>query len=264
MYFVNRRHGYLYASTPKVACTSLKAWHAQAMQIPVSRQGGEFHDWCDQSESIGRVEGAEARDALNDPSLMKFAFVRHPLSRLVSAYRDKVLRADGPGCWAIKRGLRGRWWNLAARIGYAFEKWRIGEAAVMARGVTFRQFAQLIISEHPAALDVHWRPQTQLFAAEKLDFIGRLETFAADFATLQAQLNLSLPAPELNRRSRSTENLPASSSAVKPNECLADVPASVVRKRPAPLCWRAFYDDPLAAQVSAFYRVDIDTFRYVA
>jgi len=215
----------------------------------------------DSSSQVGRLTARQARMALDDRALFKFAFVRHPLSRLVSAYRDKVLRAAGPGRWIIKRGLRGAWYNGPAHVRYAASKWLRGEQATLARGIPFRKFAALVTSRPPATLDPHWRPQTQLVAADKLDYVGRLESFATDFQQVLRRLGMSLPVSQLNQ---TDPRAPAKESTAEAAECLADAPASLLRARPALPDWRAFYDEQLAEQVGSYYRDDLTTFHYAA
>ena len=87
----------------------------------------------------------------------KFGFVRDPLARFVSAWQDKVVNANY----------------------YRFED---QDHARMQR---VEEFA-LWTAEHDLAAvpgtDQHLALQSRLIDLSQVDFVGRLETFAADFA----------------------------------------------------------------------------------
>jgi Sulfotransferase family len=88
-----------------------------------------------------------------------FTFVRHPLARLQSAWREKV-----------KTGK--------AR--------KLGGSCPLPLGASFADFVRWVTSHPARSVDKHWRPQTLLLAVQPpCDFIGRIERLREDWAQLQ-------------------------------------------------------------------------------
>jgi len=100
----------------------------------------------------------------------KFLFVREPLQRLLSAYRDKLVVNNGYG-------------NVDVAI---VRKYRPHDysPAVKRYKTTFAEFIRHILDEHAAGrvLDRHWLPQSKLCSVcdPPFDFVGHLETLHAD------------------------------------------------------------------------------------
>lgn len=89
----------------------------------------------------------------------KFAFVRHPLHRFVSAWRDKVVNHNY----------------------FSFE------AAELARMQRIEAFAEWVAGHDLADLsstDQHIALQARLIDLTQIDYLGRLETFDEDLATI--------------------------------------------------------------------------------
>lgn len=110
-------------------------------------------------------------------------FVRHPLTRVVSAYKDKVLGRDD-------EYTRGRF----------CKRYGIDQAET----VSFERFMKLIHEDpDPQTLDEHFKPQfrTILFPFIVPNFIGRVENLDRDLSkfTLQALGRESSRAKALNR-----------------------------------------------------------------
>lgn len=129
----------------------------------------------------------------------KFAFVRNPWDRLLSAY--SFLKAGG------------------------IPRWDAGLNARLMDGVTgFEQFVleRLELPEVRNAL--HFQPQLRFISDEsgmpKMDFVGRVETIEADFGFICTRLGISAPLQRLNQSSH-----PPYQSAYTP--AMRDVAASV-------------------------------------
>ncbi|WP_323792534.1 sulfotransferase family protein [Nocardioides sp.] len=118
----------------------------------------------------------------------KFAFVRHPLDRFVSAWRDKVVDHN---YWGFEPDQLARMQRLEA-----FAEW-----------VATRDLTDLTTCDQHLALQVRAIDLTQV------DHVGRMETFADDFAVVCRRLGLPEVAPE--RRNAST--------AVPPDEVTDEV-----------------------------------------
>jgi len=99
----------------------------------------------------------------------KFSFVRHPQARFLSAWRDKVVDQnyfdfDEPTLAAMQDPS-------------AFLAWTAGHDL-----------------DDLGPTDQHLAHQTRLVDLSQVDYLGRLETFEADFAAICARLDLPAPA----------------------------------------------------------------------
>lgn len=112
----------------------------------------------------------------------KFAFVRHPLGRFVSAWRDKVVDHNY----------------------FDFD------AAELERMQVIENFAHWVAGLDLARADHHLAPQTRLVDLTQIDHLGRLETFDDDFAAVCRQLGLPVAPPAALNRSSRDEATPAS------------------------------------------------------
>lgn len=113
----------------------------------------------------------------------RFSFVRDPVRRVESAYRDKVVR---------HRSYSGRA-DLQRTLGLPVDP---------RRDLSFDQFvaALTILAEDPLTMDPHWRPQhlNLMHPLIHYDYVGRLETYAADLARIREASGLpDLPIPQL-------------------------------------------------------------------
>lgn len=117
----------------------------------------------------------------------RFSFVRDPVRRVESAYRDKVANVAGKNAFRIR--LRDQ----------------LGLPPGPTDPITFDQFVAAIESQAPIEQDPHWRPQhlNLMHPLVEYDFIGRLENFAADLERLREAAGL--PAMRVEVRNVSTK-----------------------------------------------------------
>jgi Sulfotransferase family len=101
-----------------------------------------------------------------DGGAFRFGFVREPVRRFESAYLDK-----------IERTTNERWRNEVRRVLGLPEDAPVGLDEVV----------DALTGQDARELDAHWRPQhlNLVHPLVKLDFVGRLESFDADLATLR-------------------------------------------------------------------------------
>lgn len=105
----------------------------------------------------------------------KFAFVRHPVERFISCWRDRVVDRNH---FDFAPPELERMRNLEEFVAFA---------------------ASLDISR----CDVHLRLQSRLIDLGNVDFLGRMENFDADLATVAARLGFCLDGvPRRNTSSR--------------------------------------------------------------
>jgi hypothetical protein len=136
-------------------------------------------------ELFGRRHAAAAapRDPEGDlDDYVKFAFVRNPWARMVSNWK---MYTSQPPARAQLRSAPDR------------------DLAELQKLERFESFVAFTAEEQ----NHHWQPQT-LFLPEKLDFVGRLESFDDDFRRLCSLLGRTPPATTLPRRHASGSSTP--------------------------------------------------------
>ena len=99
-----------------------------------------------------------------------FLFVRDPMERVLSAYKDKFLNENKPFHRAIGRRIIKQYRRNATQ-----------QALETGSGVTFPEFANFVVDSHRFP-DEHWTPFDRLChpCAVNYDFIGRYEDLAED------------------------------------------------------------------------------------
>ena len=179
---VDRKNRLLYCYVPKVASTNVRkfmlALQGTTDQIDAikvfDRRGFEF--FADFSTS-------EREHIIN--TYLKFMFVRHPLERLVSAYRHRVLseRNDLHSLYG-KQMKRKNSNNL------------IDTSQIPKRSrddVTFREFVQYLIRTKTSDIDRHFRSFFDICQPCSIhyNFIGSISEIDLDIAALMEKLNVS-------------------------------------------------------------------------
>jgi len=172
-YFTAPDQGVAYLEIPKCACTSIKGAIARAT-VDDPPQGWRIHQDFP-------TEFIVAEHRLDRSRFFAFTFVRHPIDRFVSFYRDKVLGWDP----AIKPELEA--------IG-VHHRMPIGELiATLAR-------------HPPEAYEKHVRPQHVFLLSARgaltVDFLGRLERTEADWSRVTRLAGLELDLGHEHRQAK--------------------------------------------------------------
>ena len=176
---VDEKHKVLYCPIPKVACSSWKV-KLVLMTGNVSLDSHQILDVHNKTwiESVGI---RYLRDySLNDIHHMlttyrKFMFVREPLERLISAYRDKFTVVNS---WATY--FRRRYGRLIIQ---KFRKKATAREISEASDVRFDEFVRFLVDKTiPNRLNPHWAIYHTLChpCAIEYDVIGHYETLSED------------------------------------------------------------------------------------
>jgi len=178
--WVSDRYRYVYLDTPKVACTTIKLLLQQleGYPLPADREdihlrakanpSGQFVSTLTRS-SLGRFRVRTAPVAPGPaPGYFWFCFVRNPYSRLLSAYRNKIVACHPDQAQ-----------DIAAITGVSGDRDAIAEAA---RSISFARFIEYVAAQRDALRNAHWRSQSLLLLPTffRYSFIGRIETFGSD------------------------------------------------------------------------------------
>lgn len=116
--------------------------------------------------SLADFNKKERNYLLSSPDVYRFCFVRHPFSRLLSAYYEKIQRGKNQKATVLKT-LRGTADNLDVEI-------------------SFSDFVDAVYRQSLTEMDFHWYPQhIQVYHRKiKTAFVGRMERFETDFRTI--------------------------------------------------------------------------------
>ena len=173
---VNDEHKFLFCSVPKVACSN---WKRVLMVLD-----GEATD----SNAIRRVNHKGFTFLEDLPPLAikrklkeyhKFMFVREPLARLLSAYKDKFMLNNT---------------SFHKSYGRKIVKKVRKNAHANSKGddVTLKEFLQYIAESHVEDMNEHWMPFYELCqpCVVSYDFIGSFENLEADANQVLKKLNV--------------------------------------------------------------------------
>nr|XP_040040742.1 LOW QUALITY PROTEIN: carbohydrate sulfotransferase 14 [Gasterosteus aculeatus aculeatus] len=168
---VNDRHRLLYCYVPKVACSNwkrvLKVLSGALENVDVSVKMDHRSDLL----FLHSLKPEEIRHRLQH--YFKFMFVREPMERLLSAYRNKFGEIES---YQRKYGV-----EIARRYRKPPAK---DAAAAATRGddVTFAEFVRYLLDEDAERMNEHWMPMYNLCqpCAVRYDFIGSYERLEAD------------------------------------------------------------------------------------
>lgn len=174
---VNDEHRFLFCSVPKVACSN---WKRVLMVLD-----GEATD----SNAIRRVNHLGFTLLGDLPPLAikrklkeyyKFMFVREPLARLVSAYKDK---------FALNNT------SFHKSYGRKIVKQLRKNAPASSKGddVSLKEFFQYITENRVEDMNEHWMPYYELCqpCVVSYDFIGSFENLEADANQVLKELNVN-------------------------------------------------------------------------
>ncbi|XP_069989147.1 carbohydrate sulfotransferase 11 isoform X1 [Penaeus vannamei] len=179
---IDDKHRTVYCYVPKVACTNWKR-----MMMILSGRTNKTDPLAIRSY-VPHVEGVLPRlsSSRMTSSLLhhklrtytKFLFVRHPVERLVSAYRNKlVINSTSAADFKRRYGIK------------ILKKFRKGDAvqniSKTGHGVTFAEFVSYLIEkrhESPQSMNEHWAPYVELChpCFIKYNIIGKYETLEED------------------------------------------------------------------------------------
>lgn len=240
----------LYQPIAKCACTSLKRLMVDLSDIPARAAvlAGDVHHLTD-TGGTGLIlfdrTPAEVARVVAAPGWFRFAVVRGPFDRLVSAYIDKfVVNRHKPFFREVLEPL----WLAAQGVDDA-------RAVDFDRGISFRECVSAVTRLPRAGLDAHLRPQVDYLDAVGLDRLYAMEDLDLLAADLARHCGRAVDLPHANRtRARERPRLSG----------LADVPGCDLDETALRSDSAGFYDAALLAEVAQLYAADITLHRLAA
>uniref|UniRef100_A0A672ZJ38 Carbohydrate sulfotransferase n=1 Tax=Sphaeramia orbicularis TaxID=375764 RepID=A0A672ZJ38_9TELE len=187
--YVEDKYKLLYCEVPKAGCSN---WKRTLMVLAgqASNARSITHDTVHYNNHLNRLDSFDHKEIMHRlQTYTKVVFVREPLERLVSAYRDKF---ENPN---------NHYHNLFGKP--IISKYRVNpsqEALRTGNGVTFKEFVQYLLDVHrPVGMDIHWELANQLChpCLIDYDFIGKFENMEEEsnlfLRITGAPRNLTLP-----------------------------------------------------------------------
>ncbi|XP_058485836.1 carbohydrate sulfotransferase 8-like isoform X1 [Solea solea] len=187
--FVEDKYKLLYCQVPKAGCSN---WRRTLMVLSgyASNIENIKHDTVHYASNLRSLNNYDNEGVIHRlKTYTKVLFVREPMQRLVSAYRDKF---ENPNDYY--HGLFGK---------PIISKYRVNaseEARKTGNGVTFKEFIQYLLDVHrPIGMDIHWNLVDKLChpCIMNYDFIGKFENMGeeSDFLLrlIGAPSDLKLP-----------------------------------------------------------------------
>ncbi|XP_039539977.1 carbohydrate sulfotransferase 8 isoform X1 [Pimephales promelas] len=170
--YVEDRHKLLYCEVPKAGCSN---WKRLLMVLAgvanstrdINHVSVHYDNHLKRLDSFDR-QGISKRLE----TYTKVLFVREPMERLVSAFRDKF---ESPNSYY--HPVFGKPIISKYRVNASQSALKTGS------GVTFREFIHYLLDVHrPVGMDIHWEATNQLCSPCHLhyDFIGKVETLEED------------------------------------------------------------------------------------
>ena len=220
------QHKLLYVCVPKCASTTVKAILSALngrTDIAPQRVHNRRHSTL---RSPAQISLSAFHRLATSPAALRFAFVRNPYARLVSAWADKFRdKPLVPGDSFVDHYLAHRA-SFDQTLPHGQD-----------RTLSFAEFVNFAIATAYRRVDAHWHSQSDLLAMPgiTLDVVGKVETFSNDFMPVLEHVRAE---PTVRRRvamhMNATPHFP----------------------------WQDYYSDQLAARVYRTYEPDFDLFAY--
>jgi len=174
-YFVNQEKKLVYLPIPKVACTAIK----------LSLYGEELNNKEDHQNYMNihsqLSDKQNYRLSSEEKKYFKFAFVRDPFARLVSCYKDKVIKPQQHnGRYYFDTGYNKK--LIQSLYGNSFKV-----------DMSFAEFVKLVVKIPDLLADGHFMSQTAFlyrFNKRIPDYIGKLESIENDWDILAEKFDL--------------------------------------------------------------------------
>ncbi|KFQ20766.1 Carbohydrate sulfotransferase 9, partial [Merops nubicus] len=170
--YVEDRHKVLYCEVPKAGCSNWKRVLMVLNGLAASAHNIS-HDDVHYGKHLRKLDSYDLKGIhtrLN--TYTKAIFVRDPMERLVSAFRDKFEHPNSYYHPVFGKAIIKKYRRDAKE-----------EALNTGAGVKFREFIQYLLDSHrPIGMDIHWEQVSKLCypCLIHYDFIGKFETLEED------------------------------------------------------------------------------------
>ena len=193
-YFVAPAQKVIYCPIGKNACSFFK----QAMvklaghphQATILRSVHMLTDHVKTGMQLSDYAPEDARGFMDDPQMFRFAILRDPARRLLSAYVEKFVKT------------RTDHTNVTHHTGPVVRAVQTAEglaAPDFTRGISFQAFVDHVTAMPPERLDPHWRPQHLYLGDHAWPHLYTFDSLPRAVADLEARAGVTLDAAPVNR-----------------------------------------------------------------
>ncbi|XP_030850431.1 carbohydrate sulfotransferase 11-like isoform X1 [Strongylocentrotus purpuratus] len=232
---VNEEHRIIYCNVPKVACTNWKTVFLELGGFAHLNTSGKYHLGPNAKgrlylDYLHQYNISQRRFMLQNYT--KFVFVRHPFTRILSAFRNKLApnisfffrHGDEKEQWVSKYGkqiIKSYRGNSEAR--------RVSSNWKQEYDLTFSEFIRFLVDADTDSYNKHWSDIYSMCLPCDIDYdiIGKYETINedADFVLRLANIDpdITFPKPNLSSMTNSSDPTLA-------DKFYRDVPRSLVYK----------------------------------
>ena len=160
---INHKHKIIYCPIPKNACTLFKTMmveHSSDRERYYNSQENIHHYASSRRDTAVALDSS---DYLTNPNYFKFAILRNPFERLVSAYLDKIVKHEIPELFAQK---------FIKKVQQFLKK-----DYDLKKSISFQEFIQYLAKTEDYDLNEHWQTQSYFLGRELLefDYFGQFE-----------------------------------------------------------------------------------------
>ena len=183
---------------------------------------------------LGDFSADEAREILQSPTYFRFAVIRDPFDRLVSAYLDKFV---------LNRMSRGNHFHCQRVISEVLGVSAPTESHFR-RSISFSQFVDYIVRQPPQSLDPHWCPQ-HLYLRGAVYSLVRFEDIEALYAELAIRCGVPAAVFRQNATRQNAEFVEAAHSLAA-----EDLPH-------ANIATTSFNESTIRSKVQSYFHADL-------
>ncbi|XP_054842008.1 carbohydrate sulfotransferase 9 [Eublepharis macularius] len=170
--YVEDKHKLLYCEVPKAGCSNWK--RVLIVLNGLAKTAYNItHDAVHYGKHLKKLDSYDLKGIhMRLKTYTKVIFVRDPMERLVSAFRDKFEHPNSYYHPVFGKAI--------------IKKYRLnadGKALTTGSGVQFKEFIQYLLDSHrPIGMDIHWEQISKLChpCIINYDFIGKFETLEED------------------------------------------------------------------------------------
>lgn len=187
--YVEDKYKLLYCQVPKVGCSN---WKRTLMVLAgqATNASSIKHSTVHYGKHLKTLDSFDCQGIMHRlETYTKVMFVREPLERMVSAFRDKFENPNHHYHSLFGRSIISKYRANASQ-----------EALLTGSGVTFKEFVQYLLDVHrPIGMDIHWEQMNQLCnpCLIDYDFIGKFEKMEEESNVVLrlsgAPANITLP-----------------------------------------------------------------------
>ncbi|XP_075388963.1 carbohydrate sulfotransferase 9 [Tenrec ecaudatus] len=170
--YVEDKHRILYCEVPKAGCSN---WKRVLMVLNglASSAHNISHDAVHYGKHLKRLDSFDLKGIhMRLNTYTKAVFVRDPMERLVSAFRDKFEHPNSYYHPVFGKAIIKKYRPNAC-----------AEALHSGSGVKFKEFVHYLLDSHrPVGMDIHWEKVSKLCYPcwINYDFVGKFETLEED------------------------------------------------------------------------------------